>query len=140
MKRSGPLRRVAQLKRKRRGSVLLDDAARDLFQKAVLAKGDCVLKGHAYPCDGALDPHHVIPKQRLKQRHGLSPAQRRELAWDARNGVPVCRRHHELLTNRVMRLPHEVVPGEVFAFAHDYGLDHLLDRELVSVYHRTDNG
>lgn len=120
--------------------------ARELFERAVLAKSPlCVMRdphGHDR-CDGPLDAHHVIPKQRLRSLHPIhlfkpnDPAvtdraeveqRRMELVWDARNGVPVCRKHHGLLTSHARKLlPTQIYP-EVVAFAAERRLDHLLSR------------
>lgn len=106
--------------------------ARDLFERAVLAKGQCVMRSRDEdPCDGACDPHHVIPKQWLKTNAStLSDQERMEMVWDARNGVPVCSRHHGLLTTRMRHLASDELPAEVWAFASARKLGWLLDREL----------
>lgn len=57
-------------------------------------------------------------------------------AWDPRNGVPACERHHRIFDSQRVPLPSEQivvwrhqVPAHVEAFALDWALEHELDRK-----------
>jgi hypothetical protein len=120
------------LKRKgRKPMTKTEREARRLFERVVLHNGHgrCILHADS-DCAGPLDAHHVIPKQRLKQRPGLSKQERMELVWDARNGVPACRKHHGLLTTHARKLTPEQVPVQTICFAVDRDLIGALEREL----------
>src|SRR5688500_7119207 len=111
------------MKRGRKPMPTAERRARELFVRAVLAKGTCVLRRADDPCGGPCDPHHIIPKQRLKAHSStLSRQERMELVWDPRNGVPVCRHHHHQLSVGFRRLHHLKLPPEAVEFASDHGL------------------
>lgn len=100
----------------------------------------CVLAQPREKCAGPLDAHHVLPKQRIKREFPsgatvgpdgvLRPVRAVEdaevtldaLLADARNGVPVCRRHHDLLEGRRVRLPRRTLDGDFPAFLATLGL------------------
>lgn len=106
--------------------------ARDLFTKAVLAKGGCILDWvQGMPCNGECDAHHVIPKQRLRQLPYRSDLERIEIVWDPRNGVPVCRAHHFALSVGAWRFTPDRLPPEVGEFARDHDIEWALEREVV---------
>lgn len=132
LKRGKALKRTAMKRGRRKRMDATEKRARDLFERAVLAKGGCVMqeRGSTDYCEGGHDAHHVIPKQALKGIFGLSREERMELVWDARNGVPVCRRHHELLTTHARKLRPDQLPDETWIFAYEKGLVLRLYREL----------
>ncbi len=142
-----------------------EERARDEFNRLVLLKSNlCVMNSAAGTadgdwvldkCDGPMDAHHVIPKKSLKM---VYPAQgtpawfelmepimdgeklkayRMSLIWDARNGLPVCRRHHDLLTCSMRHLsPSQLYPS-VLSFAIEHRLEHLLIRAVPGVLEGT---
>lgn len=78
-------------------------------------------------CAGELDGHHVgIRKNRLKQQ--LSPDVVDEALNDPRNGVLVCRRHHDLLERGLVVLRRDELPARVFEFAREWELEGWLSR------------
>lgn len=107
----------------------IEKQARELFTKAVLAKGKCWLGPDG--CDGGLDAHHIIPKQRLKRLPYLTDEQKMELVWDSRNGVPLCRAHHFTVTVGVHRFIPADIPDETKEFAYDHDIEWALQREVV---------
>jgi hypothetical protein len=114
--------RKAPLKRRRqpRG---YKEPGRLAFRIQVLSGSECLMAGRSRErCGGILDPHHVIAKQALK-KHGLSSQ-----LWNADNGIPLCRRHHERHETAVERVPRSLLPAEALAFAEELGLEYLLDR------------
>jgi HNH endonuclease len=121
------------VKRTRRRLRAAERRAKDLFDRAVLAKGECVLADGRIDAHGPLrDAHHIIRKQTLRAHASTMTEQdRMELLWDPRNGVPVCRKHHEQLTTAYRRLTRAQVPPEVWHFAEEHGLVHALERELA---------
>ena len=132
MKRT-ELKRRTPLKRSTKRESKADAAARRRFYDAVLERDDyrCIRAGEG-ECTGALDAHHVISKQTLKA-HASTAANvtaRRNLVWDPRNGVTVCRGHHAHLTVRADRLTAGEVPPEARDFAREHAITHLLEREL----------
>ena len=78
-------------------------------------------------CRGEMDGHHAgIRKNRLKQE---VPADRLAVALsDPRNGLLVCRRHHDLLERGLVVLRREDLPLCVDEFAAEFGLEGWLDR------------
>jgi hypothetical protein len=74
-------------------------------------------------CDGLLEAHHVIKRQTLR-REGADE-------WDSRNGLPLCMRHHYLVTMRKRRLTTRNLRPENIEFALATGLDWALEREVV---------
>lgn len=83
---------------------------------------------------GIVDPHHVIPKQRLR----LYPPWRRleyeelwAIVWDPDNGIPVDRGYHELLTTAMRKLKSTELRAENIAFARRHDLFGYLLRELT---------
>lgn len=57
-------------------------------------------------------------------------------AWDARNGIPACERHHRIFDSQRVPLPSGqivvprlLVPDHVEEFAADWGLEHELERK-----------
>lgn len=56
------------------------------------------------------DCHHLIPKQRLDD----------EAALDGRNGVLLCRRHHDLIEGRRLTIPLERLPEGFAQFLADH--------------------
>lgn len=83
-------------------------------------------------CDGPLEAHHIIPKQRIKHlpRAKWETAEKRVMLADPRNGVMLCRQHHHLLTVRSKLIPAELIRDETWEFAREYGLEWALDREI----------
>lgn len=68
--------------------------------------------------------HHLIPKQTLK-RMGYPP----DVYMDLRLQLTLCRYHHERHTNFVERVPSELYPPSVYAFAEQHDLMWLLEQE-----------
>jgi hypothetical protein len=95
------------------------------FWAAVTEDGaaECFL--YSKHCRGKLDAHHVFPKRRIKAPTSPIPTKElRELACaDPRNGVPLCRHHHELVESAQLNL---LWSGDTAEFLHDWGLDHLV--------------
>lgn len=71
-------------------------------------------------CYGKLDPHHYIPQQRLK-RCGFDDKTLAAVLTDPRNGVPLCRYHHERVENAndPLETPR---PLDLDEFLADYGI------------------
>jgi hypothetical protein len=123
----------------RRGPKPLSNAekeARERFREEVLSTFRCFLKGVDGNCEGPSDAHHVIRAQLLRT-HALTLTNEEKIAlvWDPRNGVAVCRRHHDLIHGLNPRgVFREEVPESVERFARDNGLEHILDRECPSIH------
>lgn len=88
-------------------------------------------------CEGRLDPHHVIPRQRIRARFGrgrglipLSRGNQVAAIRDERNIVPLCRHHHELVTNRRLYLTEADLPHGIHDFAKEYGLEWSLHLDV----------
>lgn len=94
-----------------------------VWQRLVLMRDGCVLKGvRDDRCEGDLQAHHVITQQQLRKR-GLS-----DVAWDVRNGMGLCERHHRRHTNATERIPYELVSAGTHEFAAELELGWLIDR------------
>lgn len=78
------------------------------------------------PCEGRITAHHVIPKQRLRNELGRDT----EAIWDVRNAVPICERHHHLVTVAALRLPARIIPSGAWDFAKEHGMLWSLERDL----------
>ena len=127
-------------------------AASRRFRQHVLAGGRCFLygttcmlrEGNGYRfdkaftcvqcdgsgvhrCGGALEAHHAIPK--LALRNAVEEGYRDEALYDARNGLPLCRRSHELVSVGAMEIPVDMLPEQVFTMAQDWDVTWLLERE-----------
>lgn len=89
----------------------------------------CAL-AHRSRCDGHLEHHHVISKQRIRNALGRGSVVAESAVADERNLLPLCRTHHHLVTVGALHLREAELPGEVFAFATDYGLVWSLERDL----------
>lgn len=72
---------------------------------------------------GIFDAHHVIPQRVLKRE--LAMHDRVPALSDERNGVLLGRWHHSMAEARMRDL---LVPGSVWEFARDYGLEWFLER------------
>ena len=103
----------------------------------------CLMRGIG-TCDGKIDAHHMLSKQRLRSLHWqacwdkktypelehspLAGVELDDLLSDPRNGAPLCRRHHTIVS--VCPIPQERVPQAVFDFALEYGVEHHLPYEI----------
>jgi hypothetical protein len=87
----------------------------------------CVMENRG-ACYGRIDPHHIIPKVRLKLSLGREKGI--EAAQDARNMVPVCRYHHTRLSVRATKLREDEVPDRVWEAAADWGMQWSLEKDL----------
>lgn len=83
-------------------------------------------------CDGPLDAHHLIPKQRIKRefRHDDRLV---DLIADPRNGIAVCRRHHDMLEGRKLRMLRVELPAGLEEFAVEVGMVWCLERDFGQV-------
>jgi hypothetical protein len=72
-----------------------------------------------------IDGAHLISKDRLIS-WGL-----RELKWDTRNGLPVCRYHHFRHDYAVQRIPRRLLPAQAFEFADEIGARWVLEDDAV---------
>jgi hypothetical protein len=65
----------------------------------------------------AVQAHHATPKRTIIARGD------NELAYDQRNGVPVCKRCHERHETATRRIPRSKLPEGVirWAYEHDFG-------------------
>ncbi len=138
MKRS-PLRRTsalareaAKLRARRRPAVGTVDQ-REVFKLAVCHEEACCGVVDDGPHDGGLAAHHVISQQALRglaRQLGWDAETLAQVLWDPRNGLAVCRRHHDRHTLARRRLPLYLLGPAHGEFAVELGLDHL----VVSTY------
>lgn len=80
---------------------------------------------HAQP---AVQAHHVVPRHAILTAPHLSVEERRALAYDARNGLPVCVRCHERHTSAVERILRARLPASVIEWACEHGFEHVIER------------
>lgn len=86
----------------------------------------------------SIDAHHVIPKQRLTAmaaRLGIDAEGLGQLLMDKRNGVPLCRYHHDAHEAAQSRVERSALPPQALAFAHR--LDKTLGTEENAMYLET---
>ena len=96
------------------------------FWDKTLKKGRCQMAEVGDPCDSKMDAHHVIKQQTI--RNNVPGEVRMTAQWDPRNGIPLCRKHHSRVTLGTDQVPKDRLPGEIWAFAADYGLSWVLER------------
>lgn len=95
----------------------------------------CALQGP--DCDGRVQLHHVVPRQRLRRAWKAAKAEERRTgvkAWsitaaikDERNLIGLCVFHHMQVEAKRLRCP---VSVGAWAFAEEYGLDAMLAEDL----------
>jgi hypothetical protein len=79
----------------------------------------CALSGNGL-CDGPKDAHHYIPKRRIDQQLGGKNSPKAALAkLDVRNGVCLCRAHHDAVERRILSSPRPIL---LPFFLADHGL------------------
>lgn len=104
------------------------------FSQRVRAKGGCLVVGLVDwgECDGPIEAHHLIPQQRIKHmpRSKVPTALKAAMLRDPRNGVPLCRKHHHMVTIKARFIPAELVPPEAIEFAWEYKIEWALEREV----------
>lgn len=123
------------------------DAAEDLRERPLGLPHDLENQ-----CEGRIEGAHWIKRQTVERSlvagglwvedpdHGDGWYYEDDLiqlaAWDPRNGVPACERHHRIFDSQRVPLPseqivifREQVPAHVEAFARDWGLEHELERK-----------
>lgn len=121
--------------------------------RATLAAREVPLPPGLLDCAGQLDGHHLLPKRVLKRERGsggvrLAATTRalytgtpsREVEYEAvtigallndgRDGVPACRRHHDLVERALVRIRRAELPRQVEEFAAEIGLGWYLEREF----------
>lgn len=81
------------------------------FHEAVIARSGGVCALRSQECHGRLEAHHAYPKQRLKD----NPA----AYVDPRNGIALCRFHHQAVESRRVECPR---PPEMDGFLADHRL------------------
>lgn len=70
------------------------------FWRSVTRDGQAVCALWDLDCDGPIDAHHFFPKRRIDLQLGGKYKPRSILAkQDVRNGVPLCRHHHNEVEN-----------------------------------------
>jgi hypothetical protein len=135
VKRPGPLQRRkrleqrAVLQRGRRRTIGTRDQ-REAFKRRVCQGATCDVRDDG-PCDGDLQAHHVVPQQAIRRAAvelGLDDRQLASLITDPRNGVAVCRRHHDRHTLARRRLPLSLIGRKHRQFAAELGLERLIDK------------
>jgi hypothetical protein len=81
----------------------------------------------------AVQGHHVVPRQAILTARHLSEDERRQLAYDARQGVPVCARCHERHETAAERIPFDRLPGTVVEWAVEHGFrQRVFDRRIYT--------
>lgn len=125
--RKSPLKAgTARLKVRRRKTVGTVDQR--LAFKLVVCHPDavCAVTDDG-PCDGQLEAHHVVAQSWLRRRYGNSPLLPLIL-WDTRNGMPLCRRHHDRHTLATRRVPFSALTPEHCEFIDAMGADSYVER------------
>jgi hypothetical protein len=103
----------------------------------------CPFAFHSH-CQGRYQLHHVIPRQTVKGQysywHGLTEQMRTERALpatlplleqallDGRNLLPICVRHHEMVTNHRIYVTLAMLPTGCREWAEEVGVGWYIDR------------
>lgn len=71
----------------------------------------------------AVQAHHVVPRSKIVHAPHLDEQQRAALAYDERNGFPICVRCHERHEQAVQRILRTTLPDDAAAWAqeHEFG-------------------
>lgn len=77
------------------------------------------------PCRGRMDPAHLIAASFLRQE---LDEPHRDVVWDPRIIVLVCRWHHHAFDNRRLIVPRESLPAGVEEYAQEHQLSWHLDK------------
>lgn len=80
----------------------------------------------------ATQAHHVIPKQVIVNARHLSPEERAQLAYDARNGLPICEQchmDHEYAPD--WRIPRVRLLPDHFEWAADHGFRYFIEKREI---------
>jgi hypothetical protein len=111
-----------------------EKAARDHFRVTVLAE-PCLFSQTRpeHRCEGVRDPHHVLREQSLRA-HFSTMEDKWQRVHDPANGVALCRSAHDPVTTKATYIFREELPARVVDWAHDNGLDWLLEREAPSLF------
>lgn len=101
--------------------------ARGWTQRVFTLYGNrCVVCG-----ERAVQGHHAVERSVILSARHLTQTEREALAYDARNGVPVCLRDHERHTNAVARIPFACLPPAVVEWALAHGFrGRIMDRRI----------
>jgi hypothetical protein len=70
-----------------------------------------------------IEGHHVLAKRHLRA-NGYS-----DRIWDVRNGMALCKYHHDRHERWMQRVPFALVPDDAVEFADELGLLPLLEGE-----------
>lgn len=80
----------------------------------------------------AVQAHHLVPAQRIRNDARKTRAERAELEFDARNGFPICQRCHEQHETGTRRIPMSRIPALALEWAIDHGYEHVLTPPVYS--------
>jgi hypothetical protein len=83
-------------------------------------------------CAGAVQGHHIVPKELLKKR-GFGAH-----LMDLRNRLSVCQRRHAQHTNKFKPIPRELLSAQAFEFAHELALGWYLEKHYPTASERGD--
>lgn len=113
-----------------------------VFELARAESGDgvveCFRKGQG-PCHGPMDPHHIVKRRLIALNHStfrMPKSAKLELEYAPENGIPLCRRHHDLVTDGHDWLWRHEVPERTERWARDndrHAIVYLLGRECPSL-------
>jgi len=121
------------------GSSLSEPNQQSFYEAVTEGQGCLLIKGLMHECSSSvLDAHHIITKRRIRAPTSPIPTDLMDLACaDPRNGIPLCRYHHDKLESGEIDLrwrksqwpnqgeiPEWVVDEVDFAF--DWGLESYL--------------
>lgn len=99
-------------------------AHHDRFRETVLESGPCWFNElWPHPCDGPMDPCHLLDAQYLRHQAelaGLEPDDLYALVYDPRNGIPGCRSYHHRFDNGFIRIYQPQLPAAFFYFVADW--------------------
>jgi hypothetical protein len=82
----------------------------------------------------ATQAHHTVPRRVILDDTRKPKAEREQLAYDARNGCPVCADDHSAHENASRRIPRRCIPEGAIAWAKEFGYGHRVnDRRVYPV-------
>lgn len=100
----------------------------------------CFARGQVRECYGREQGHHVVPQQRIRDRHrtllaayrrgmGLRPWSLRRALEDRRLQVRVCWGHHQLVEQR--RVYVRELPDGFWEAVREFGLEPLVEQRFI---------
>ena len=116
---------------KRTGMARRPKATDEVWDYSNLRPTSCAMEYRHHGCAGALEPHHVIPVQRIRRMVQPVNTNRVRAIRDLRNIVVLCSLHHRNLEAGVYVVDEADLHPEFWDYVAEFGLTGALPRHLL---------